>query len=224
MKIRKNGLLLLGLMVVSLFASCVDKKMEMEALETDISTEAIPGSTVYPLPDTTMVNLNDAILNISLEEGSAYVNETGIMHMDLKIYSYDVYDMVDISGLKVGDTIVTHDGEVVVAALERDDRGTVRINGGIDAGGMDLVTDDTGVFYETGYSDIKNWHQVGEATIRVSADFVYHDNSDPDTGEVIFYSGSFLIGEVTDYYFTPHNTTIRVEAGQIVEMNRRYVP
>ena len=224
MKIRKIGLFLLGLILVSLVASCANKKIEMEVQETDISTERIAGSTVYPLPDTTMANLNDAILNVSLEEGSAYVDENGFMHMDLKIYSYDVYDMVDISGLKVGDTIVTHDGEVVVAALERDDRGTVRINGGIDAGGMDLVTDDTGVFYESGYSDIKNWHQVGEATIRVSADFVYHDNSDLDKGEVIFYSGSFLIGEVTDYYFTPHNTTIRVEAGLIVEMNRRYVP
>ena len=28
----------------------------------------------------------------------------------------------------------------------------------------------------------------------------------------------------TDYYFTPYNTTIRVENGQIMEMYRVYTP
>lgn len=29
---------------------------------------------------------------------------------------------------------------------------------------------------------------------------------------------------LADYNFTPYNTTIRVEGGQIVEMNRVYTP
>lgn len=65
---------------------------------------------------------------------------------------------------------------------------------------------------------------VGEATNRVSVDFVGYDTSDLESGEVLFYPGSFLVGEVTNFNFTPHNTTIRVADGQIVEMHRFYTP
>ena len=42
--------------------------------------------------------------------------------------------------------------------------------------------------------------------------------------EGVLYPGSFLVGEVKNYDFTPYNTTVRVEAGQIVEMTRVFVP
>ena len=188
------------------------------------SAQTDPAQKISPLPDATMENLTDAILSVSLAEGDAYVDETGKMQMDLKIYSYDCYDMVDISNLKVGDTLVKHSGKVQVTSIEQNDAGTVYINGGLDNGGFDLVTDDCGVFYEMGYNDHKNWYQVGEATIRVSADFKGSDCADPELGEVVIYPGDFLIGAVTNYDFTPYNTTIRIEGGQIVEMNRRYIP
>ena len=179
---------------------------------------------VSPLPDATMENLTDAILSISLEEGDAYVDDTGNMQMDLTIYSYDKYDMVDISTLKVGDILVTHAGEVEIATLERKENGTILINGGLYEDGFDLITDETGVFYECGYNDAKNWYEIGKATIQASADFVYYDTSDLEKGEVLYYPGSFLVGEVTDYNFTPYNTTIRVENNQIIEMHRVYMP
>ena len=188
------------------------------------SAQTDPAQKISPLPDATMENLTDAILSVSLAEGDAYVDETGKMQMDLKIYSYDCYDMVDISNLKVGDTLVRHSDEVQVTSIEQNDAGTIYINGGLDNGGFDLVTDDCGVFYEMGYNDHKNWFQVGEATIRVSADFKGSDCADPELGEVVIYPGDFLVDAVTNYDFTPYNTTIRIEGGQIVEMNRRYIP
>ena len=209
-------LLLLILALCFLLTGCSSANEEAQPTE--------PGAIINPLPDSTMDNLSDAILSVSLEEGGAYVDDTGKMQMDLKIYSYDKYDMVDISMLKVRDVLVTHAGEVEISSLERTEGGSVAINGGLDAGGFELVTDDNGIFYEQGYNDAKNWYEVGEATIRVSVDFRYYDNSDLDKGEVIYYPGSFLVGEVTDYHFYPHNTTIRVENGQIVEMHRVYVP
>ena len=192
-----------------------------------ISTTAaseLTASKILPLPDTSMDNLSDAILSVSLADGDAYVDDTGKMQMDVKIYSYDKYDMVDISMLKVGDILVTHSGEVEITALEREESGTVLINGGLDENGFALITDETGIFYESGYNDVKNWYEIGQATIRVSVDFEYRDTSDLEAGEVLYYPGSFLIGEVTDYNFTPYNTTIRVEDGQIIEMYRVYTP
>lgn len=179
---------------------------------------------ICPLPDTTMENLTDAILSISLAEGDAYVDDTGKMQMDLKVYSYDQYDMVDITNLKVGDTLVRHSGAVKVISKEQNEAGTIYINGGLDNGGFDLVTDDCGTFYEMGYNDHKSWYQIGKATIRVSADFLGVDCADPELGEILIYPGDFLIGAVTNYDFTPYNTLVRVEGGQIVELNRRYIP
>ena len=219
-------LIFFTLVICFLLTGCGNDKAATEVTET-ISATDVPeqsASKVYPLPDTTMNNLNDAILSISLNEGDAYVDDTGKMQMDLTLYSYDQYDMVDISILKVGDILVTHAGDVEITALEREESGTILINGGLYENGFDLVTDETGVFYESGYNDSKNWYEIGQATIRVSADFVYHDTSDLEAGEILYYPGSFLIGEVTDYNFTPYNTTIRIEGGQIIEMNRRYIP
>jgi hypothetical protein len=195
-----------------------------EHFGTSNTVQAEDDHTITPLPDTTMENLSDAILSISLEDGDAYVDERGIMQMDLKIYTYDKYDMVDIANLKVGDTVVRHSGEMEVVSKAQNEAGTIYINGGLENGGFDFVTDDCGIYYETGFNDVKNWYEVGESTIRVSVDFKGIDNADPEQGEVIIYPGDFLIGAVTNYNFTPYNTTIRVENGQIVEMNRTYTP
>ena len=219
-------LIFFTLVICFLLTGCGNDKAATEVTETISATDVTEksASKVYPLPDTTMDNLNDAILSISLNEGDAYVDDTGKMQMDLTLYSYDQYDMVDISMLKVGDILVTHAGEVEITALDRNENGTILINGGLDENGFDLITDETGVYYECGYSDAKNWHEIGEATIRVSVDFMYYDTSDLDKGELLYYPGDFLIGAVTDYNFTPHNTTIRVENGQIIEMHRVYTP
>ena len=215
-------------MICYLFAGCRNGKTAAKITEPISATagteQAAAESKIYPLPDTTMANLSDATLSISLEEGDAYVDDTGKMQMDLKLYSYDQYDMVDISMLKVGDILVTHAGEVEITALDRKENGTILINGGLDENGFDLVTNETGIYYECGYSDAKSWYEVGEATIRVSVDFMYYDTSDLDKGVVFYYPGDFLIGAVTDYNFTPYNTTIRVENGQIMEMHRVYIP
>ena len=192
--------------------------------DTDSTEQPEETHTITPLPDTTMENLSDAILSISLDEGDAYVDDSGRMQMDLKIYTYDKYDMVDIANSTVGDTVVRHFGEVKVVSKEQNEAGTIFINGGLENGGLDLVTDDCGIFYETGFNDVKNWYEIGEATIRVSVDFKGYDNADLEQGEVIIYPGDFLIGAVTNYDFTPYNTTIRVEDGQIVEMNRVFIP
>ena len=197
------------------------------AAPDDVAPEAeqpAETKTIYPLPDTTMGNLSDAILHVSLEEGDVYLDDTGEMQMNVSLYSYDMYDLVVMSMLEVGDTLAGHSGEVKLELLSRNDDGSISINGGLDGGGFDLVCDDCGCFYERGYNDAKNWYEVGEAVIPVSSDFEYHDNSNLDNGEVLYYSGSFIDGSVVDYHFVPHNTTIRVENGRIVEMHRRYVP
>ena len=102
--------------------------------------------------------------------------------------------------------------------------GTIAINGGWEEDGLTLMTDDSGFYYAIGANDTKSWYEIGKATIRVSVDFRGYDQSDLEMGEVVFYPGSFLVNEVTNYDFTPYNTTIRIEEGQVVELHRMYMP
>ena len=229
MKIK--NLIVLVMVFSLLLAGCISAKAETNVIpvytaapETAAAEQTEPALILEPLPDTTMDDLNDAILAVSLEEGGAYVDDTGKMQMDLKIYSYDKYDMVDVASLKVGDIVLGHSGAVTITSIEQDGTGAIAINGGLNGDDFDLVTDEDGVFYQRGFNDAKNWYEVGEATIRVSVDFEGIDSADLEKGEVILYPGSFLVGEVTNYDFTPFNTTIRVENGQIVELNRVYIP
>lgn len=188
------------------------------------AARADAAAVIYPLPDATMENLTDAILSVSFEAGDVYLDDTGKLQMNVKIYTHDQYDLVDIALLQVGDTLVTHAGEVAVLSVERMGDGTVSINGGWEADGLSLMTHEGGVYYAVSANDAKDWYEIGEATIRVSADFIGYDQADLELGEVIFYPGSFLVGEVINYDFTPYNTTIRVEAGQVMELHRVYMP
>lgn len=216
-------------LIVCLLAGCASPQQSGNDPTTADSTtvDTVPTEHtryIFSFPDTTMENLTDTILPVSFEEGGAYADETGQLHMELKIYTYDLYDMVDISDLKVGDTIVRHTGDVKIASLDRNEHGVIFINGGLDNGGFELVTDESGIYFEAGFNDHMNWYEAGSAILPVSDDFVLTDSADLDAGEVTYSADSFLNGEVTNYDFTPYNTTVRVAGGQIVEMNRRYIP
>jgi hypothetical protein len=152
------------------------------------------------------------------------VDDTGAMQMDVTVYTYDLYDMVDMAALKEGDTIVIREQEVKITSIERNERG-ILINGGLDNGGYDFATDDTTVWYECGYSDAKSYYELGKATIRVSADMNFYDSSDLDKGEVMYYPGDFLTDKAgIVYHFVPDNTRIVIEDGKIIEMYRSYMP
>jgi ABC-type enterochelin transport system substrate-binding protein len=214
----KKITLLLALVCI-LFTACTAGGNQEENKNENITK-------IMPLASTLDINnLTDCTVAVSLNKGDVYVDDAGIMQMKVTVYDYDLYDMIDISQLKEGDVIVIGKKDVIISSLERNSAGTVIINGGLDQGGYELVTNENGVFYETGYSDVKSYYSVGEATIRVSTEFKYFDKSDLDGEVKSYYPGDFLIeGSGIDYNFTPHNTSIVINDGQIIEMNRVYVP
>ena len=199
---------------------------EEAVVEEVEEAEAAEGTKIVPLPTTIDMNaLDNCTLAVSFEEGDAYVDDTGAMQLDVTVYTYDLYDMVDISNLKEGDIIVVQGNEVVVETLETLQSGLVFINGGMENGGYDLWHGDSGVYFEHGYNDVKSYYALGEATIRVSADFEFVDSSDLDKGEVTYYPGDFLTSDAGILYsFTPNNTSIVVEDGQIIQMTRIFTP
>ena len=93
---------------------------------------------VEPLPESLDLNaLTDATVAASF--GAENISEKdGKTQITLTVYDYDVYDMVDIAQLAVGDTIVV-DGKDMVVASREDKDGFVTINGGLEQGGVDLT-------------------------------------------------------------------------------------
>ena len=181
---------------------------------------------INPLPETLDVNaLDNCTVAVSLEKGNAYVDDSGKMVMDVTVYSYELYDMVDISTLEENDVIVRKDEEVTITEVERTDSGLVRINGGEENGGFDLVSNDSTVYYETGMNDIKAYYEIGMVTLPVSDEFEYIDESVLDSEAKTYYPGDFLTDDAEiEYNFTPNNTSIVIENGTIIKMNKVYMP
>ena len=203
----------------------------LTACAVPTETPTIPETTaaglgISPLPETIdLGHLDNCTVAVSLKEGDAYVDDTGAMQMKVTVYTYELFDLVDVSQLKAGDTLTIRQQDVPVTSVERDESGLMRINGGLEQGGYDLVTFDDGVYFEILPSDAKYWQELGEATVRVSPDFIYTDSSDLDKGEVTYYPGDFLVeGTGIDYNFTPNNTTIVIENERVIAMNRVYIP
>ena len=206
----------------------VEKPTETEKPEVQSSetVEVQENELVMPLPVTVNLNqLEDCTLAVSLNKGDVYKDKADNVQMNVTVFVYDLYDMVDISLLKEGDSMLLRQEEVVITSIERKEDGTVVINGGLDVGGYVLHTDDNTVYYERGYSDVKSYYELGKVTLPVYAEFLYHDASDMDKDAVIYRISDFLENAAGIHYlFNPNNTTITIQDGMIVEMNRIYTP
>ena len=167
--------LIILLMICCMFTACGSQNDTVT--DAPEQTENAEGVVISPLPTTLDMNaLDNCTLAVSFEKGDAYVDDTGAMQLDVTVYTYDLYDMVDIANLKVGDTIVIQGKDVMVESLETLESGLLFINGGMDNGGYDLWHNDSGVYFEHGYNDAKSYYSIGEATFRVSADFEFVDS------------------------------------------------
>ena len=210
------SIILTLILSVGLFAGC----------NSQTGKEENNAKVINPLPETLDVNaLDNCTVAVSLEKGDAYVDDNGKMVMNLTVYSYELYDMVDIASLEENDVIVRRNEEVTITEVERTDSGLVRINGGEENGGFDLVSNDNTVYYESGMNDIKAYYELGKITLPVSVDFRYIDESEPEKEAKTYYPGDFLTDYAgLEYNFTPNNTTVVIEDGVIIRMNKVYMP
>ena len=173
---------------------------------------------IEPLAESLDLNaLTDATVAASF--GAEDISEKdGKTEITLTVYDYDIYDIVDISLLAVGDTIVV-DGKDMVVASREDKDGFVTINGGLEQGGVDLTSDDSGVYYAVGMDDAKSYHELGKITVPVAEGFVLTDNSDPDHPDETYAASDLakLAGEGVG--FTANNTH-----GELTVLARSYTP
>ena len=235
---KKALAILLALSVLALSA-CAAKQVNSDT-QKDVSAEtaapsADPEQTedaqqsaqeakrVEPLPETLDVNaLTDATVaaSFSAEDIS---EKDGKTQITLTVYDYDVYDMVDVAQLAVGDTIVVDGKDMVVTSREEKD-GFVTINGGLEQGGVDLTSDDSGVYYAVGMDDVKSYHELGRITVPVAEGFVLTDNADPEHPDETYAASDLAKLAASEPGFTANNTLATIEHGELTVLARSYTP
>ena len=229
---KKALAILLALSVLALSACAAkqansDTQKDSDTAETeqqpDSAQTAQETKRIEPLPESLDLNaLTDATVASSF--GAEDISEKdGKTELTLTVYDYDVYDMVDIAQLAVGDTIVV-DGKDMVVASREDKDGFVTINGGLEQGGVDLTSDDSGVYYAVGMDDAKSYHELGRITVPVAEGFVLTDNSDPEHPDETYTASDLakLAGEGVG--FTAGNTQATIEHGELTVLARSYTP
>lgn len=138
-----------------------------------------------------------------------------------EIYDYDRYEIEEIDNLKQGDRIQICKQPVTVESIIAED-GTVHINGGTEAGGVDLVEDD-GIYRTNGSDGQPLYYDLGSLTLPLSKDCTFEDQADPkgeSEGTVYEYPELPAAIEKSGEPFRAVDTVITVRMEQIVQIIR----
>lgn len=153
--------------------------------------------------------------------GSDIREDGGQLVIDLTVYTYDLYDAVDISMLAAGDTLVVKGEDIPVTAVA-EENGGVTVNGGLENGGVDLISAGGGTFRVLLENDAPDLYEAGTITLPVAQDFVLTDDSDPESPGQTLYAGDLL--GLGDEVFSPQATTVETAGGMVTAIHRDYIP
>ena len=180
------------------------------------------GKTVKPMDVLDTAALTDGTYAASFEPADLADGA-----LKLTVYTEDIYDIVDINTLKVGDTIYIGGEACAVESLSREGE-PLLINGGANEGGYDLFPFDEDNCWKVQLDDdYATWTAQGEATLPLAGDATFTDGWDIEK-EPVTVSGAEAVAEAINGTemdaFVCLNTTVRVEGGRIVEIVRSYMP
>ena len=153
--------------------------------------------------------------------GSDIREDGGQLVIDLTVYTYDLYDAVDISMLAAGDTLVVKGEDIPVTAVA-EENGGVTVNGGLENGGVDLISAGGGAYRLQLEDDARDLYEVGTVTLPVGQDCVLTDDSDPEAPGRTLYAGDLL--GLGDEVFSPQATTVETAGGMVTAIHRDYTP
>ena len=178
---------------------------------------------VEPLADTRDVSAlteGDNQFMAGFRGSDARLDDDGRLVIDLTVYTYDLYDAVEITTLTPGDTLVVKGTEIPVKTVEQGDG--IAVNGGLVNGGIDLTSAGGGTFRVLLENDAPDLYEAGTITLPVAQDFVLTDDSDPESPGQTLYAGDLL--GLGDEVFSPQATTVETAGGMVTAIHRDYMP
>mgnify|MGYP005848639789 CR=1 FL=1 len=134
----------------------------------------------------------------------------------------ELFDAVEVSQLKAGDTLTAGGQTVKVTEVKERKAGGVTINGGYEKGGITLFPGDGGTYYQVKENDAKTYVKVGTATLPLSDKFELVDNAENANKKLTAQDMTTLKEDSVG--FNVNNTTATVENGVITNITRAYMP
>lgn len=142
-------------------------------------------------------------------------------------YTEELFDAVEISLMQIGDTLNVGGQAIVVESIQDKD-GELIVNGGIEEGGTDLISNGGGTYRVHGMDDYATYVEIGRSTLSISEELKisdgYKDASSPIEAD---YEGlaeylENLEGASDSYSYL--STKVRIEKGKIVDITREWTP
>lgn len=198
-----------------------------DAIEADDAAEASVSRAVSPLDAGLDVNhLPDGAYPAAFDRGDVARLASGIYMNGVRIYTMDLYAAADIEGLAEGDTVVV-EGETLPVRTVEADGDVVRVNGGLgEEDGCDFRKTETGDYCVDGYDDLPTYTALGTTSLAVDESAMFTDGSDIDSDPVtVDYDGIVdAMQSASIDTFSADNTTLTIQSGKVMRIDRVYVP
>lgn len=148
-------------------------------------------------------------------------------NLRLTVYSKDLYDAVEVTTLKVGDTLIYCSTPLIINNIA-EVHGGIEINGGLEEGGCTLAPYEGGTYVGRDWDDHATYTKLGTAEVALASDFVIIDCGDfPEDPSVTITEGQKLYLETLKpghQDFFPLNTQVTIQSGLITEIRRHWIP
>lgn len=238
MKLNKKVLAVTAILAVGILAGCGSSNSTAgsaaSAPASGVESSAASSEAAGEMGDVLPIDAGD--LN-EIKTGSykfaASITKVADGQATLSVYGYDSYLPEDINALQEGSVLRIHDQgdttvtKLTVTSIDRDaDNGYVTINGGIEAGGVELTLDHD-VYRTVTFDDYPLYYEMGEKTMPLAEDVVLKDSSADPQAEAVETTGADAVAAAINAdpdNWTTYNTTLVVQGGKVLEVRRIWVP
>ena len=238
MKLNKKVLAVTAILAVGILAGCGSSNNTAGSAASvpapGVESSAASSEAAGEMGDVLPIDAGD--LN-EIKTGSykfaASITKVADGQATLSVYGYDSYLPEDIDALQEGSVLRIHDQgdttvtKLTVTSIDRDaDNGYVTINGGIEAGGVELTLDHD-VYRTVTFDDYPLYYEMGEKTMPLAEDVVLKDSSADPQAEAVETTGADAVAAAINAdpdNWTTYNTTLVVQGGKVLEVRRIWVP
>lgn len=179
----------------------------------------------------TPAEVKDGTLNASFTAADLKGNE-----LTIEVFSEDLYDAVDVTRLKAGDTVEV-EGKTIPVETAEDTQEGIKVNGGLgeSENGVTFAPNEGGTYRVLLFDDHCTYTDLGAATFPIADNCVLKDEQLVEKGDANELETTTVeAAEIGDYLqqldkdgrcsFNQLNTRVLVENGKIVEISRHYIP
>lgn len=239
MKLNKKVLAVTAILAVGILAGCGSSNSTAgsaaSASASGVESSAASSEAAGEMGDVLPIdagNLNE--IKTGSYKFAASITKVADGQATLSVYGYDSYLPEDIDALQEGSVLRIHDQgdttvtKLTVTSIDRDaDNGYVTINGGIEAGGVELKLEDDDTYRTMTFDDYPLYYEMGEKTMPLAEDVVLKDSSADPQAEAVETTGADAVAAAINAdpdNWTTYNTTLVVQGGKVLEVRRIWVP